>query len=95
MLNPGNIIQDPKTQVLHPAAHPVNIVISANHPQGTISFKHPAAGSQPLYCKLIVFLKILELIPLIINRIDPGKIGTPQFLVELQVIRWVSKNQVN
>jgi len=94
-LDPDNIVQNPEAQILQVITHPVNVVITADHPQRTARFQHAAAGTQPVDRKGVVGLKVLKLIPVILDCLHPAVIRPPQFITQLQVVGRVGKNQVN
>jgi len=35
------------------------------------------------------------LVPVIIHRVDPAMVGSPEFALKLQVVRWIGKDQVD
>jgi len=42
----------------------------------------------------VICLEAAELVPLVIYGIHQGKVRPPQFILQLEVVRWVSKDEV-
>ena len=70
-------------------------MIRTDHPQSTIRFKCATAFAEPGFGENIIFSKAGELVPIIIHRINLAFIRAVQIATQLQIIGWVSKDEIN
>jgi hypothetical protein len=95
IFDPRHIVEDPVVEVLQDLADAVDVVIRADDPQCAGVFQDPAATGEPGVGEPVVLLEVVELVPVVVHRIDVGLIGTPELLLELQVVGRVGKYQVD
>ena len=70
-------------------------MVATNDPNRTIWFQKATCGLKPCSREFIISTKAAELVPVIINRIHFGIIGTMQVTFELQIIGRICKDQIN
>ena len=92
---PNNIIQHPITLVLQLGPHAEDIVIRANHPNRAIRLKDTARRSEPVLSEFIIGTEAVELIPMIIYRIDKRVIRPMQIALKLEIVGWIGENQID
>lgn len=78
ILNPNQIIKDPKFEVLQNGSHAINIVVRSDHPQGAAILQDAPAGRKPQPGEMVVFIKVRKFIPIVFHSGDPGPVGTPE-----------------
>ncbi len=94
-LAPDDVVQDPEAGVLQGGADPEDVVIAADHPDRAVVLQDAAALGQPGAGELVVGLEALELVPLVVDRVDLGVVGTQEITAELQIVRRVREDQVD
>ena len=94
-LAPDDIIQDPVIKVLQNAAKPVDVVITADHPQCAVRLQDPACFGKPVFRKAVIGGEGIEFVPLILDAIYRRLVGTGQIAAKLQIIGRVGKNQIH
>ncbi len=94
-LAPDDVVQDPEAQVLNGGPQAEHVMIAADHPDRAFGFQHPAAFLQPGTAKAVIGGKALELVPVVIDRIDLGVVGPQQVPAQLQIIGRVGKDHVH
>ena len=67
--DPHHIVQDPETKVLQNRANPVDVVITADHPQGPGGFQYTPAGGEPVTSEGIIFGKAGETVPVRVDAV--------------------------
>ena len=92
---PNDIIQKPEALILKLRAHTEDVVVRADHPDRPVGLQKPLGGGQPVAGETVVFRERGELIPVIIHRINAAVVRAMQIAFQLQVIRWVSEDQVH
>ena len=93
-LAPHHIVQDPEAQILQRRADAENIVIGADHPDGAAVLQHPPRGGQPFAGEAVIVGEAVELVPMIVDRIDLGLVGAAQFAAQLHIVGRVGEDQV-
>ena len=94
-LNPDDIVEDPVAEILKDRADPVDVVIGADDPQGPGGLQDAPAGVQPSAGEGVVLRETAKLVPAVVHRVDPGLIGPPEFVAQLQVVGGVREHQVH
>ncbi len=94
-LDPDDVIQYPKAQVLEDGPHPEDVVVGADDPQGAGALEDTAAGCQPVVGKSVIGFKILKPVPFVVHGLDAGEIRPPELLAKLQIVRGIGENQVH
>ena len=92
---PNNIVQNPIAEILQGRADAENIMIRADNPQRAGRLQHPLGLAQPRAGEAVISREIVKFIPIIGHRIDFGRIGAVQIVFQLQIVRRVSKHQIN
>jgi hypothetical protein len=94
-LAPDDVVEDPEAQVLERRADPEDVVIAADHPQGAVVFQDAAAFLQPGLGEGVVGLEALELVPVVVDRVDLGVVRPQQVAAQLQVVGRIGEDQVH
>jgi len=61
-------------------------VIAADHPDRAVVLQDATGGLQPLAGELVVGGEALELVPVVVDRVDLGIVGTQQVAAQLQIV---------
>ena len=94
-LAPYDVVQHPEAQILQHGADPEYIVIGADDPHGAVGLEQASGRAHPGAGEFIVMGKAVELVPVVIHRIDLGLVGAGETLLELQVIWRICENQID
>ena len=94
-LAPDHVVEDPEPQVLHRHAHPEDVVVAADHPEGAVVLQHPARFGKPGASELVIGLEGGEPVPVVVDRVDLGIVRAQQVAAELQIVRRVGEDQVD
>jgi hypothetical protein len=70
-------------------------VVGADHPQRRRRFHQAAAGEQPGTGEIVVGGKGRELVPVVVDGIDMGFVGTLEFTLELQIVGRIGEHQID
>ena len=70
-------------------------MIAADDPKRAVILQDPAALGQPFASELVVGRKALELVPVIIDRIDLGIVRAQQVAAKLEVVGGIGENEVD
>ena len=92
---PDNIVQNPITKILQRRANAENIMIRADNPKRAGRLQHALRLAQPSAGEGIISGVTVEFIPIIGYRIHLALVGAVQFVFQLQIIRRVSKHQID
>src|SRR5262249_4898392 len=84
---PHHIVQHPETEVLEDGADAKDVVIAADHPQRAFRLQHSAASAEPGIGEVVVSCEAAELVPLVVDAIDPGVVWPMQLNVDLEIVR--------
>ena len=93
-LAPHDVVEDPEAEVLQDRADAEDVVIRTDHPERAGVFQDAAGLGEPGAGELVVLGEAGELVPVVIDGIDFGLVGTAQFVLELQVVGRVGEDQV-
>jgi hypothetical protein len=94
-LAPDDVVEDPEAQVLHGHADAEDVVIAADHPDRAVVLQDAAGGLQPFAGELVIGREALELVPVVVNRVDLGIVRTQQVAAQLKIVGRVGENQVD
>ena len=94
-LDPNDVVQDPKAEILQDLPDPVDVVVRADDPQRSVGFEQAAAAGQPSVSEGVVVLKAVEPIPGVLDALDACVIGPPQLVGTLEKVRRVGENNVD
>ena len=94
-LAPDDVVHDPEALILDLGADAKDVVIAADHPDRAVRFQQAAGGGQPIAGEGVIGGKAGKLVPMVIDRIDLGIVGTVQIALQLQVVGRVGKDQVH
>ena len=93
-LAPDHVIQNPEAQILQRRADAENIVIGADHPDRAGVLQHPPRRRQPFAGEAVIIGEAVELVPMIVDRIHLGLVGTVQVAAQLQIVGRIGENQI-
>ena len=93
-LAPDHVVQDPEAQILQDRADAEDVVIGADHPERAGVLQHAARRGQPVAGEAVIVGEAAELVPVIVDRIDLGLVGTAQFAAQLQIVGRVGEDQI-
>ncbi len=94
-LAPNHVVEDPEALVLKFGAHAENVVIAADHPDRAVGLQKTAGRRKPIAGEFVIDLEAVELIPMIVNGIDLGIIGSVQIAAQLQVIGRIREDKID
>ena len=94
-LAPDDVVEHPEIEILERRADAENVVVAADHPERAIGLQHPPRRLQPGAREDVVMGKALELVPVVVDRIDLALVGPGEALLELQVVGRIGKDQVD
>ena len=94
-LAPDDVVQHPEAQVLDGRAETEDVVIGADDPDRTLGLQHAAAFGQPGAGEGVVFGETVELVPVVIDGVDLGIVGTQQVAAQLEIIGRVGEDHVD
>ncbi len=94
-LAPNHIVQDPIARVLQRRPYPKNVVIRSDDPDCPMGFKQSARRFEPVMGELIISSEAGKLVPRIIDRIHLAIVRTMQITLELEIIGWIGKNEID
>jgi hypothetical protein len=69
-LAPDDVVEDPEALVLQGCADAEDVVIAADNPDGAIGLQDATGLRQPSLGKAIITAQRVELVPIIVDRID-------------------------
>ena len=79
---PHHVVQDPEAEILQDRADAEDVVIGADHPERAGGLHHAAAGAEPGAGEFVVGREARELVPVVVDRIDLGIVGTLEVAAE-------------
>src|SRR5438309_2886495 len=91
-LAPDNIVQNPEVGVLEQRSDAVDVVIAADYPDRAVVLQDPARLFEPVPGEVVVDRETVELVPLVVARIDLAAFRTEQVATELKIVRRVGEN---
>ena len=94
-LAPDDVVENPEAEVLHDRADAENVVVGADHPQRRRRFHDAAAGQEPGAGEIVIGGEGGELVPVVVDGIDMGFVGTLEVALELQIVGRVREHQVD
>ncbi len=94
-LAPDHVVEDPEADILQDRSDPKNVVIGADHPQRGGRLHHAPAGDEPGAGEVVIGRKAGEFVPVVIDRIDAGIVGTLEIAAQLQIIGRVGEDQID
>ena len=94
-LAPDDVVEDPEAEILHRGADAEDVVVGADHPDRAVRLQHPASRQQPGAGKGVVGCEAVELVPVVVDRVDLGLVGAEQFAVELKIVGRVGEDDVD
>jgi hypothetical protein len=94
-LAPDDIVEDPEAEILHLSADAEDVVIGADHPDGAVRLQNAARREQPCAGEGIVSLETLELVPMVIDRVNLGLVRPMQCAFQLQIVGRIGKDHVH
>ena len=74
-LAPDDVVEDPEAEILHGGADPEDVVVGADHPDRAAGLEHPAHRQQPGAGEGVIGRKTVELVPVVVDRIDLRLVG--------------------
>ena len=77
-LAPDDVVQDPEVGVLQQRADAVDVVIAADHPDRAVVLQDAARLGQPFAGEIVVDREAVELVPIVVDSIDPAAFGPEQ-----------------
>ena len=94
-LAPDHVVQHPEPSVLNRCADAENVVIAADHPDCAIRFQNSFGFVQPGLRKGVIRRKARKAIPFIVDSVHSAVVGAVKIALQLKVIRWIGKDQVD
>src|SRR5690606_30025911 len=76
-------------------AYAKDIVIAADHPDAAARLEDALCFLEPRMGKTVVGSETVELVPIIVDRVDLASVGTGEIAPELEIIRRVCKDDVD
>ena len=92
---PHHVVEDPIAEVLQHRADAEDVVIGADHPERAGGLQHALAGGQPGAGEIVVGGEARELVPVVIDRVDLGIVGTLEIALKLEVVGRVGENEID
>jgi len=74
-LAPHDVVEDPIAGVLQQRADAEDVVIAADHPDRAVILQDSPCLAQPRAAELVVGGKALELVPVVVDRVDSASLG--------------------
>ena len=93
-LAPDHVVEHPEAQILQDRPDAEDIVIGADHPQRAGVLQHAARLAQPFAGEAVVFGEAGELVPVIVDGVDLGIVGTAQLVLELKIVGRIGEDQI-
>src|SRR3546814_14950437 len=85
-LAPDDVVEDPIIIVLERGADAEDIVIAPDHPDAAVRLQNAPRFLQPGMGEAIVSREAVELVPIIVDRVDLAPGGATPVAAELEVI---------
>ena len=93
-LAPDDVVQDPEAQILQDRADAEDVVIGADHPERAGVLQHAARLGEPVAGEAVVFGEAGELVPMVVDGVDLGIVGTVQLALELKVVGRIGEDEI-
>jgi len=71
------------------------MLIRADHPQRGVRLHHPAAGGEPGAGEIVVGGEARELVPVVIDRIDPRIVRALEIAGQLQIVGRIGEHEID
>ena len=94
-LAPHDVVQDPEAGVLEQRADAEDVVVAADHPDRAVVLEDSPRLAEPGAAELVVGGEAVELVPVVVDRIDPAALGPEQVAAELEIVRRVGEDHVD
>ena len=94
-LAPNDVVQDPVAEVLQDRAHAIDVVIAADDPERAVGFQQTPRPREPVVREAVVVGEARELVPGIVDAIDPRIVRAQEFAAKLQVIGRVGEDEID
>ena len=94
-LAPDDVVEDPEVRVLQQRADAEDVVIAADHPDRAVVLEDAARLGQPVAGEVVVDGEAVELVPVVVDRIDPAAFGPEQVAAQLQIVGRVGEDHVD
>ena len=94
-LAPHHVVEDPEAEILQDRADAEDVVIGADHPQRAGGLQHAPAGGQPGAGEFVVGREARELVPVVVDGVDLGIVGTLEVALELQIVRRIGEDEID
>jgi hypothetical protein len=70
-------------------------VIAPDHPDRAIVLEDAPSLGEPVSRKVVIDGEAVELVPIVVDRIDAAALGSEQVAAELEIVRWVGEDHVD
>jgi hypothetical protein len=94
-LAPDDIVEDPEPFILQHRSDAENIVVASDHPERTIGLQDAVCLGHPGFAERIIDRVAIELVPIIVDRVDAATLGAKQIAAELKVIGRIGKDHID
>ena len=94
-LAPDNIVEDPEAEILQRRADAEDVVVGADDPEPAVRLQQAPARREPAAGEAVVFVEAGELIPILLDAIDPAVVRPVQLSGKLQIVGRVGEDQVD
>ncbi len=92
---PHDVVEDPEAEILEYRTDAENVVIRADDPQRGARLHHPSASDKPGAREIIISGEAREFVPVIVDGIDAGIVGTLEVALELQIVRRIGEDEIH
>jgi len=94
-LAPDDVVHDPEAEILHRRADAEDVVIGADDPDRAGVLQHAPRRRHPVAREFVIDLEAGELVPVVIDGVDPGLVGPRQLAAELQIVGRVGEDEID
>ena len=94
-LAPHDVVEDPEAEVLQDRADAKDVVVGADDDERRVALHQSTRGAEPAARKSIVFGKVGEFVPVVVDGVDKTLVRARQRILELQIVRRVGENEVD
>src|SRR5439155_13300475 len=94
-LAPDDVVEHPESQILKLSADPEDVVVAADYPERPGLLQDPARSLEPGSGEAVVGREVAELVPGLVDPVDPAVVGAMQVAGELQIIGRIGEDQID
>ncbi len=88
---PDDIVQDPEVEILKHRADAENVVVGTDDPKRRARLHQAASGNEPGAGEIVICGETREFVPVVVDCVDAGIVGTFEIALELQIVRRIGE----